>query len=89
MRYAKQVVASATPTSLANYLDIVAPDARGCEEVILQAPSGNAINVLFGTRAAQPGFIEPGGSASLEVNNLENVWIKGDGVISLVILVLR
>ena len=89
MRYAKKTIAPATAANLVSLLKISKPDTRGTEEVILQAPAANSNNVYYGTNAEQPGFVIPGGLVSLEVDNLKNVYVKGDGLDEVIILVLR
>lgn len=89
MRIAREVVATTNAQSIVELLSLAAPDTRGTEEIILQAPAGNSSNINFGTKAAQPGYIIPGGSASLEVGSLRNVYVKGDGSDTVIILVLR
>ncbi len=90
MRIAKKVVVGTTAQSAQDLLKLGKPDTRGMGELILQAPSGNALDINFGTKDQQPGFIIPGGSATLEISSLLNLHIvAGNGTDEVIILVLR
>jgi hypothetical protein len=89
MRISKTVVPTTAAQSVYDLLGLAATDTRGSEEVILQAPAGNAANLNFGSAADQSGFIIPGGSAALEIGSLKNLHVKGNGSDSVIILVLR
>ena len=84
MKYAGTTLAPATADSLKNLL----VDLLGAGFIILQCPAGNAANVNFGTKASQPAFILPGGSAEIRLSNLKDVYIKGNGTDTLIVMVL-
>lgn len=89
MRYAQTVVPATTAKSIVTLLSIAAPDSSTSVEIMLQCPAANGGNINFGTKASQPGFIIPGGNATIHVNSLKNLYVKGDGVDSLILLVTR
>lgn len=87
MRHIKVVTAPAVAQSVYDLLGNL--ETRTAADIILQAPEANAANVNFGTSYAQPGFIIPGGSASLEVTSTKNTYVKGNGSDQVIIMVLR
>jgi hypothetical protein len=45
--------------------------------VLMQAPDANANTVFFGTDAEQPFELRARGSATLEVKDLKDIYVKG------------
>lgn len=84
MRYAKSFALSATPVSIAQLFDVQLPVVG---QVTLQAPSTNATNVQFGTKAAQPGIVVPSGTIQLDNHNIKNLYISGNPLASVIILI--
>lgn len=51
--------------------------AKGCFEILLQAPESNSGNLLFGTKGNVNHFIAPGLSANPAVQNLKDLYVRG------------
>lgn len=86
MRYANTLTLPTTADSVYNLLNIT--DDFGAGFVIIQAPAANAADANFGTNSIQPAFIIPGGSAEVRLTDLKNLYVKGNGTDTLIVLVL-
>jgi len=86
MKYAKLITPAATPSSLKDLCDVT--DNFGAGFVIIQAAAGNAANINFGTKDAQPAFLLPNGSAELRLTNLKDIHVVGNGTDTLSVVVL-
>ena len=86
MKYATTITPETTAKSVEELAKVT--DNLGAGFVILQCPAGNGGNITFGTKAAQPAFIVPGGSAEVRLTNLRDLYVLGDGSDTLIVLVL-
>ncbi len=86
MKYANEVTVSTNGTSLKELFSV--PDEIKAGFIILQCPAANANNVFFGTSASQPAFIKPEGSAEIRFANPKDVFVKGTGPDTVILLVL-
>ena len=62
-----------TPIRLDEFLQ---ETAKGCFEILIQAPSANAGNILFGSKGAVNHFVVPEGSAAPPVQCLKDMWVS-------------
>ncbi len=50
--------------------------AKGCFEILIQAPDTNAGNILFGSKGAVNHFVLPEGSAAPPLQNLKDMYVS-------------
>lgn len=86
MKYANETTVPAEATSLKELFDMESEIKAGF--IILQCPDTNGANVFFGTNASQPAFLKPEGSAEIRFANPKDVFVKGTGPDTIIILVL-
>ena len=86
MKLSLSVPITAAAQSLAA---LAGTDYRQTVYTILQAPSGNAQNILVGDNASQPGFLIPGGTLVLERISLSDTFVRGTGGDAIILLVLN
>ena len=89
MRKAKLVTPPTEPGESLLTLLGLPKEMRGTVEVLLQCPAANSANISIGTKDARPGFIIPGGAASLETISLSTTYVSGDGSNTLAVMVLK
>lgn len=86
MKYANDKVVPTTASSLRELFSI--PEQHKTNTIILQCPVGNTGNINFGTEAKQPAFISATGSAELAHSALGDVFVKGNGTDTLILVIL-
>lgn len=64
---------------------ITGEPATQCFEVLLQAPSTNTADILFGTKGNVNHFLSPGISANPALQNMKDLYVKGTTGDSIVI----
>lgn len=84
MRYAKIFPLTVAPQSIAELFDVRLPVVG---ELTIQGPVANATNVNVGTKAGQPGFVIPGGTLQFQNHNIKNLYVSGNPLASVVVLV--
>lgn len=85
----KIALSVAVPTAPTSVKTLISTEINKVADLILQAPAANAQNVFFGNKAAQPGFIVPGGSTVLEEVSLANTYLLGTAGDNIIVMVTR
>jgi len=86
MKHANTYPVPTDPTSI---MDLFSFSDGAMQEVIIQAPEANAANLYIGTKSAQPGFIKPGGSATIQADSMKNTYVVGTTGDDVIVLVVR
>jgi hypothetical protein len=58
-----------------------------CNGILLQAPMANAATAYFGERGREFAELISGGSAGIDVNNIKDVFVKGDPLDYLIVVI--
>lgn len=74
------------PTTSASLESLCNNEVTRCRGVLMQAPLENTGKIYFGERGAELAFILNGGTAGVDVMNLRDIYVKGNGTDSVIVI---
>lgn len=64
-------------TAAVKAVNVIGISETRCNNVIIQSGEANLDNVYFGDSGSQDAYILPLGNATLDIGDVDHLWIKG------------